>query len=98
DDLVTGVQTCALPISGEVIGLEPGLRAEFGIPECSTAGDGSRTLVLREHTSRSARNAIGARGHRQAGPELLHSLPRAAKDHRIQIGRASCRERVSDSR
>ena len=38
--------------------------------------------VLREHAPGTSRESRRAANHRPAGPELLHSLPRAAEDHR----------------
>src|SRR5690349_24652603 len=66
DLYVTGVQTCALPISGS--------RAAFGVAELDAAVAGAVPVASRVHVP------AGIGGH----PD--HVL--------VQIGRASCRERV----
>src|SRR5258708_30182437 len=79
DDLVTGVQTCALPISLEALSLFLGIWLLFlllAIYYLSQSPDG-RVSRLRESVS-----------------EHLSAESRAKALLREKIGRASCRERV----
>src|SRR5207247_8334321 len=87
DPLVTGVQTCALPISA--LGLVPLSRSGKTSPTRRCAREavpppGARSVTIRRHPA----------GREQA------SLPRARRLERprpslgpLEIGRASCRER-----
>src|SRR2546430_7311385 len=75
DLTVTGVQTCALPISGH-----PGC-----LHGCA------RDRLLRELASRDVRAAL----LRDREPRRVGGLRRPdVGPHRLEIGRASCRERV----
>src|SRR3989441_9736154 len=78
DKLVTGVQTCALPIwsdeSGDVVDDRPRAGLTANVP-----GDAVRTGLERHHVH-AFRRAVGDRGS-------LSGLE-------VEIGRASCRERV----
>src|SRR3546814_1110939 len=79
--LVTGVQTCALPIwRGQHVG-DPDSRRQGG------HGGHSAALVGRQR--RCARRHIAG-----GAPAAAHVLPRAVDLYIEQIGRASCRERV----
>src|SRR5207245_3990884 len=85
DATVTGVQTCALPISPTRLDVERAL----GIPhppqcELHHAGTRERNDVTRDdHAGIDERAAVAVRA--------------AALDERDEIGRASCRERVEVS-
>src|SRR5207244_5466823 len=85
DDLVTGVQTCALPICGAA--RAPGHRAaEPGIAlSRGRAGD-----VVAPAAERRA--VGGVRGWRKEDVRRLGSLPTPCW-RSYEIGRASCRER-----
>src|SRR5687767_15737554 len=84
DKLVPGVQTCALPISGEMNAAE--LRNRV-------------VSVLRKHLcveffrARNANLRAADRGAMQIADELIEEQ----SAQRLQIGRASCRERVEVS-
>src|SRR5207244_10543317 len=91
DDLVTGVQTCALPISDESRRLAIALHevAELAdplyasLPQQVTHGDfGFGNLLLRDGT------VIGYLDFEHSGWDVR------AMDLAVEIGRASCRERV----
>src|SRR5258708_28730825 len=77
DDLVTGVQTCALPISRTSRGFSPPASASINIT--------ARTDWGRIHWSRAFLE--------DSSPGRMLSAMRAAS-RPLQIGRASCRERV----
>src|SRR5207244_10423359 len=86
DDLVTGVQTCALPISFQDVTAE--LREDLGdlAQEVVAVGAGERSQVLPVPAPVPVvpgRRAVGQR--RYFGTE--------ARVQEEQIGRASCRER-----
>src|SRR2546421_1393186 len=82
--IVTGVQTCALPISWQrPLDLDPvDLRA----------------LADAQHHARVVRGQITSRSRLEVRPLQVSSLPGNQRAHRVgigsQIGRASCRERV----
>src|SRR5258708_9678560 len=78
DDLVTGVQTCALPISRD--GDDLAARAS-GVGQ---AGGADRSWA--------SRSSNPAKLRRQKHPDLAHRARAGAPRH--EIGRASCRERV----
>src|SRR2546430_12627508 len=78
DLTVTGVQTCALPISR----LRD--RTERGAPPFDELGE------ERPHRGAHERRELDPDGRRDPGPRER----RAGRGHRVQIGRASCRERV----
>src|SRR5205823_9707902 len=94
DKLVTGVQTCALPISS--VALHDYVR------DLRAAG---RTVLLTTHDLAEAdeladRVLLVARGRvvQDASPAQLKRSARSAGSWiRFQIGRASCRERVERS-
>src|SRR5207244_9892502 len=85
DDLVTGVQTCALPISGI---LREDLRASLG-------------RRVRAETFRAAleelvtQKKLDSPGElvKKAGSEIALQPEEAKAKDQIEIGRASCRER-----
>src|SRR5205823_8900877 len=90
DKLVTGVQTCALPI------LEPSQVYPF-LP----TGSGSVVLVTSNDTLSELVVSLGAEPlavdelNADHGKELLANIcGRARLDGEPEIGRASCRERV----
>src|SRR3989441_8243063 len=74
DKLVTGVQTCALPISGPV-----SLEGYPAAPLTAASRDAVRRLVL-----------CGWRVTQDDRPALWSPVARRS----VEIGRASCRERV----
>src|SRR5207244_10073279 len=84
DDLVTGVQTCALPIFG--------LRSAGRVGPRSRRSSARRALEERART-RSARRT-GGRSPERLGPARRGPLRRCGTPGR-QIGRASCRGGVS---
>src|SRR5205823_8021482 len=88
DKLVTGVQTCALPISGMTAGAATkngtiGLVVAYPIPE-----------VIR-HTNAFALGAQAMHPGVKVKLVWTHSWFDPAKEKRAEIGRASCRERGS---
>src|SRR5207244_4990157 len=86
DDLVTGVQTCALPIYVDARCLKVAARihADPYLPPCRRDCKRGDTL---EH--------LGVVDPLALGIEVLEApAPPPAADARSQIGRASCRERV----
>src|SRR5258708_11637854 len=89
DDLVTGVQTCALPISG---------RSETGAFRSGTgAGRRLRPGRATEARPRAGRLVALGDGRLQGcgnAPVRSTARERAASERHDQIGRASCRERV----
>src|SRR5207248_4450385 len=89
DRTVTGVQTCALPIFGGELSVEPGA-IEFGdVPIGVTA---TQRLTIRNHGAGSVA-LFAPRLEGAAGEELV--LEESLEDcGGKQIGRASCRERV----
>src|SRR5438552_12368944 len=79
DDLVTGVQTCALPISEHRL-----LRTD--------ELDGTRSLQQAVFRQMDLAHAAAAE---LAGQAVLAEFPRHLPGgERLEIGRASCRERV----
>ena len=66
--------------SGEIVRHDPDQRPRFELPERAAAGDRGRAPFLRKHAPGAARDCQRAADHRQARPELLHSLPRPAAD------------------
>src|SRR5207244_8524219 len=87
DDLVTGVQTCALPIfhDGDLNGLH-------------AVVDSERTLVVDFERELPPVRIAGARPVRVDGPRQWLAFPASASAAplvaELEIGRASCRERV----
>src|SRR5205823_14807185 len=89
DKLVTGVQTCALPISSAIRtsgGVNGGCphrsrRRSEGNPAPGSTAPGSLGGCFARTTTTSGR--LPPRGHTRGG-----------RSHNGQIGRASCRERV----
>src|SRR3546814_5474774 len=81
--LVTGVQTCALPISGD-----PPVEAVAAEIDQPSAGAG----VALKRAQRAARVVLWMRAGQDRGVGLEH-LGAALVDV-LEIGRASCRERV----
>src|SRR5207244_6314251 len=88
DDLVTGVQTCALPICshGDII-------AASGVVVCKSGSVSITAMPIdekRELLNKSLRHLRGSvfrwQRYRQLAPDWNH-------DHCQEIGRASCRER-----
>src|SRR3546814_4013255 len=80
--LVTGVQTCALPISRPMLALS-GAVAAFALAGC---GSGGSTEAAVPET------ATGSLEHLAAEVKCTPDMQTDADE--IQIGRASCRERV----
>src|SRR5207244_7276982 len=95
DDLVTGVQTCALPISPPL----PRRR----VAECHPAAaqrDGTQQLdaeEVAELVGRSQRQPIDESGPLPAPPLLPKPLPDVYPEEQGKIGRASCRARVESA-
>ena len=87
--------------SGQVRGHEPGGTAGFSFPKRAAAA-ACRSHVLREHAPGAARDCRIAGSDRQAGSELLHSLPRPADERLRYWGWArptraiSCRAKMSN--
>src|SRR5438093_3631589 len=77
---VTGVQTCALPISGRAAGVGLHFLDELRLEPADHLRDPVLPPLRRRHTRLAARRLVGGRGDSRRG----HG----------QIGRASCRERV----
>src|SRR5206468_4423316 len=85
DLIVTGVQTCALPISNITL-----LQGDIlDLPFLAGAFDSIVSLFVMHHIKNAAAMLAGLDALRksEAHPLLFTSL--------VQIGRASCRERVS---
>src|SRR3546814_6167974 len=97
--LVTGVQTCALPISGVETGTQMRLAGK-GQPGPGGPGDGIVTITVKDHPFFEREGA----NIRLDLPITLNEAVKGAKVKvptvdgpvmlSIQIGRASCRERV----
>src|SRR3546814_16988440 len=92
--LVTGVQTCALPICKRILGASSWLRV-FANPYFVKSGSTGRQALplpplhpLRPRTCSASRRAGGCPVRSAAGGRGSLRLPRE------EIGRASCRERV----
>src|SRR3546814_2820281 len=84
--LVTGVQTCALPIFGELLVI---VRAEAAVAEPQPADQPA--MHQQVGVSADRRREVGVA--RQAEAEMP-GIARRVVRLRLQIGRASCRERV----
>src|SRR3546814_8801898 len=94
--LVTGVQTCALPIS--LIAM-----ARCAAPHASSAGMDQLGRILRHyggrHCGRYRRDRTAGDRIGRAGVRLwsqvaqIHAAARALKESENQLGRESCRER-----
>src|SRR3546814_1124579 len=84
--LVTGVQTCALPISGGII-----VKSARGIREAYTTGRGSMRVRARWHVEDQGRGTYVI-----VVTEIPYQVQKSKLVEQIagQIGRASCRERV----
>src|SRR5207253_4250623 len=85
---VTGVQTCALPISAARAGRLAGSRLLASRPP-----EGAGPSLFDRARARTIAGAAARRANRGARE---HPLQRGGDDERprLQIGRASCRERV----
>src|SRR5207244_7579593 len=94
DDLVTGVQTCALPISQLAeIGLGHSERHRPTEPNTSIRSYNTPECLLRVLL-----RVINQTGETVAQKQLLPvSLCLRQKRQQHEIGRASCRERVKES-
>src|SRR5258708_8964887 len=90
DDLVTGVQTCALPIWSCVANLRDGDHVYAVIRGCALNNDGS-SKVGYTAPSVEGQSRVIAMAQEAAGvsPESIGYIEAHGK-----IGRASCRERV----
>src|SRR5207253_6093580 len=92
DGHVTGVQTCALPISTVV-------ETDIHFPtDCTLLWDAIRVLTrlvlqLGEHVP-AAR--VGFTNHTRRARRRMQEISRMTVAQRAQIGRASCRERVEE--
>src|SRR5207244_5754237 len=85
DDLVTGVQTCALPILTSHGFRGAYLTSRHSVSVVAIAGDG--TAMERDYDFSSALHAGDLDDAAQVG--------RNAGERAVKIGRASCRERVA---
>src|SRR3546814_9147310 len=90
--LVTGVQTCALPISTDAllkIAIPRALVTHFDLPEHVLTDERTAAETALHETRQSLQSAQGRMSS-------LETLQQAAlrQDDAEQIGRASCRERV----
>src|SRR3989440_8975488 len=85
DLTVTGVQTCALPISGGLRGIHPGSQTAWAVLAAHEPRAAGAPQVLTVGASEVA-------ARHSPGPDPLHHVQRSrAGGH--EIGRASCRER-----
>src|SRR5207247_3650236 len=93
DPLVTGVQTCALPIFVERLVRER-VVVQPGLPHARSR----RSMILAPAAGASTEVAtrIGAPGPRSRATSKVRSVPRSSVTT-MQIGRASCREEVDDA-
>src|SRR5207247_6855926 len=89
DPLVTGVQTCALPISRAGGPAESRPRPPCRPPPSPRAGCAAAARAARARSLRTPWSPSVARGAARA---VRRATPRA-RDALGQIGRASCRER-----
>src|SRR5207244_8896984 len=92
DDLVTGVQTCALPISARKIPDNSAIDAEVNKVMSQTHGQGLAIAVI----DRGQVKYVHAYGARNAKGDRLttDTVMYGASLTKAEIGRASCRERV----
>src|SRR5207244_9272825 len=91
DDLVTGVQTCALPISVA----EPGMPAVAVVPALDPV-EGRRPRLLLGAERAPAEELLLERGVEALADGVVVAV--APRAHRLrEIGRASCRERGEES-
>src|SRR5690606_40005631 len=88
---VTGVQTCALPISGK--GTQAALMVEaLGLPHIST-GVLLRAAVTAGTKLGQAAKAVMDRGDLVSDDIMLGLIEERLSEDDVEIGRASCRER-----
>src|SRR3546814_7361260 len=94
--LVTGVQTCALPILDEAVGLALG---DVAAVEPEHVADGAR---LDDVGAGIDRNRVGRIGAEAAPPvdeaeeQVVEGRLAEPRPEEFKIGRASCRERVCE--
>src|SRR5205823_9835951 len=95
DKLVTGVQTCALPISASLGTSET---MHDGSERSSSASRVNRLAAcrLRGERPRRVRGELGLRVFRIEESHISHNFLLKAVCDMIEIGRASCRERAQD--
>src|SRR5205823_10894407 len=96
DKLVTGVQTCALPIYAALGGLQGAIatRADEVVAGLSPVAQAALPGVLRA----LATVASGTDQVALARAAPLASFPPGSDARAVEIGRASCRERVESAR
>src|SRR5206468_7925764 len=93
--IVTGVQTCALPISDLLKGTTFGLATVVtAVPQGAVASFGS--YVVGRAAKRYFENGAswGSGGPKRVVEQILETVDKGSVLARLQIGRASCRERV----
>src|SRR5207247_3756246 len=88
DPLVTGVQTCALPIFTDVA--MPNLGGRGLVEELKELSPGMRVLFMSGYPKEEVFPDKGA--------NRVPYLQKPFTSEALQIGRASCRERVEDER
>src|SRR5204862_2085604 len=91
DLYVTGVQTCALPISVRRI---VRLAEEVGIRAGTPWPDEGKLLAVRQRMGRPGAVVVTREAEELLKPRTEQIRAWLDKDHLLQIGRASCRERM----
>src|SRR5205823_11771991 len=89
DKLVTGVQTCALPIFNEGVSYVPGSTAPSSSSRGRAIASPTITSMLAFSSLISVR--ISPASKRPPGVKMIFPPPKNSEN---KIGRASCRERV----
>src|SRR5207248_8494133 len=94
DRTVTGVQTCALPISAKLV-----FKRRFANDVARSPADALKEIIV----PKSARSVQGLSENYQSRPEncsavsRIRQAPHRADNTILEIGRASCRERMKIS-
>src|SRR5207244_7199387 len=92
DDLVTGVQTCALPICGVAVRVDAEVAADEVLVHCGVADTGIGIPREKQETIfEPFVQGDGSASRRYGGTGL--GLAIASDVVQLKIGRASCRER-----